>query len=69
MFQLIFRPTKREDKFAADDAHFMIGDRESVFRIWWELKQAGWPHVEIYNMAGTVQQPEQGIAGLRGVAG
>lgn len=68
MFQLVFRPTKSENKFDTNEAHFLMGDRESVFRMWWELhKVAGWPHVEIQDMDGNKQQPEKGLSGLSGL--
>lgn len=67
MFQLVFRPTREADKFCADDAHFIMGDRDSIHRIWWELhKVAGWPHVEVFNMAGEKQEPEKGFSGYTG---
>ncbi len=60
LFRIKWYMTKNSNKFDADKAHEALADAESIFIMWCSLKKE-WPHVEIYNMHGVLQQPEKGL--------
>jgi len=61
--------TQDDNKYEADSEYriFLIGDRRSVWNTWFLLKQSGQKHLEVLDMAGNKQAPEQGIHGLCGI--
>lgn len=65
MFRLTFYDTTKDNKYEATDRHEYLGNKESVFKLWYLLtKVLGKKHVEIFSLDGQKQNPESGLLGL-----
>jgi hypothetical protein len=57
--------TKSENKFDANEKHEYLGDRESIWNLWYRLtKILNEKYVEVYSLDGRRQTPELGLQGL-----
>lgn len=64
-FRLVFHDTNEENKYAANDRHEYLGDREAIWHLWFLLTRTlGKKHIEIFSLDGTKQQPEVGLHGM-----
>jgi hypothetical protein len=63
-FRLIWYVTNSEDKLDADDKLEWLGNRKSIFRLYWILKDINKKHVEVYNLEGDKQIMNNGLNGL-----
>jgi hypothetical protein len=63
-FRLVFYNTKSENKYDAEYRYEYFGNRESIWYLWFTLKDSG--HVEVFSLDGRKQEPEKGISGLVG---
>jgi hypothetical protein len=63
-FRLTWHDTKHEDKYAAEHRHEFLGNREAIFRLWYELDRLGYKHLAVHSLDGTLQEPERGMGGL-----
>lgn len=61
-FRLVFYDTKEEKKHLAKRRHEYLGDLEAIWYLWLNLKDKG--HVEVYNLMGEKQKPEEGYYGM-----
>lgn len=68
-FRLVIYRTREANKYLAHEIHEFLGSREAIQRLWHELHQViGWPHVEVYDISGMRQQPQNGVdAMVRGL--
>ena len=66
MFTLTVYDTKKDDKFFAEpwQRYQVIGDKESIFHLWFTLSEIGIKHLEIRDLFGNLQNPKQGLNGL-----
>jgi hypothetical protein len=65
MFRLVWYETNTNFKYDAECRHEYMGDRLSIWRLWYTLKrEQGQKHIEVYNLEGTKQTPEHGLEGL-----
>lgn len=64
LFRLVLYDTDNENKFEAVGRYEYLGNRESIFNLWFYLQMLEKKHVEIYNMNGVLQNPEKGLCGL-----
>jgi len=66
-FQLHLYDTNAVDKYMAEtyQRHVIYGDAEAIWKIWYYLTQSlGKKHVEIFDLMGNKQKPEEGLNGL-----
>ncbi len=64
-FRLAYYDTTEENKFAAERRHEYVGNRDAIFNLWFMLTRTlGKKHVEVFNLAGEKQRPEDGVNGL-----
>ena len=64
-FRLVIHDTKDENKYTADRRHEFLGDRDAIWFLWFTFaKTMGKRHVEVFNLAGDKQRPEDGINGM-----
>lgn len=65
LFRLVIYDTEEENKYAALDSYEYLGNREAVWFLWYTFARVlGKRHVEIYNLIGQKQRPEDGIVTL-----
>ena len=64
LFILKWYHTDSDNKYDSERHPLVMGDRDSIFTLWFVLKQKGEKHLEITNIHGQVQKPEQGLDGL-----
>lgn len=56
--------TKDVNKYEASEIHTILGDMESIWRMWYNLhKKLEWPHVEVSDISGRSCKPENGLRG------
>lgn len=67
-FRLVWYKTKSGNKFDCGEHRCeYLASKDSIFSLWFILnKELGYPHVEIYDLTGTKQDPNIGIAGVVG---
>ena len=64
-FRLVAYLTKSEDKYSTDDRIEIIGNRESIFNVWFTYTQKlKYPHVDVYSLDGRKLDPNKGIQGM-----
>lgn len=61
MFRLKVYRTEEENKYAAEEIHELLGDRESIFFLWIVFRNLGYRHIYVYNMDGVEQIMSAGI--------
>lgn len=63
-FRLTFYKTTSKNKYDSETRHEYFGNRESIWYLWFILKDEG--HVEVFSLDGRKQEPEKGISGMIG---
>lgn len=63
-FRLTWHDTPNDNKYASDYRYEFLGDREAIFRLWYELDRLGHKHLAVFSLDGTRQEPEKGLGGL-----
>lgn len=63
-FRLVMHDTKKDNKYDAERRYEFLGNREAIWFLWFTLKEQGAKHVEVFNLAGNKQSPQDGIHGL-----
>lgn len=64
-FRLVCYETDSENKYDAYHRVEFLGDRDSVFWLWFTLtRKLGEKHVEVFSLDGRKLEPEKGINGM-----
>jgi len=64
-FRLVIHDTDAFNRFDATRRYEYLGDREAIWFLWYTFtKIEGKRHVDVFDLAGQKQRPEEGIAGL-----
>jgi hypothetical protein len=68
-FRLVIYDTNYDNKYAADSRYEFLGSRDSIWFLWYQLTAVeGKKHVEVFNLAGSKQRPEDGINGMSDIS-
>lgn len=61
-FRLVVYKTQDGNKYAANERHEYLGDREAIWHLWFTFaKTLQFPHVEVYSLDGRKLDPEKGL--------
>jgi len=62
MFSVVWYRTKYDNKYncVSDEKHLFMCDRRSAFMLWTALIRE-WPHVEVRNLNGDLQDMSKGL--------
>lgn len=61
-FRLVAYLTKDENKYSTEHRIEILGDRESIFNVWFNYtKELSYPHVYVYSLDGRRLEPNKGI--------
>lgn len=61
-FRLVAHLTKNENKYDTERRIEMLGDRDSIFNVWYTYtRELGYPHVAVYSLDGRKLDVSKGI--------
>lgn len=64
-FRLVFHDTPEDNKYAANNRHEYLGDREAIWHLWFMLtKTLNKKHAEVFSLDGRKLEPEKGLNGM-----
>lgn len=64
-FRLVIYDTTEDNKYAAERRHEFLGDKDAIWFLWYTFsKIEGKKHIEVFNLAGDKQHPENGSNGM-----
>lgn len=64
-FRLVWYDTNHEDRFLSTARYEFLGDRESIWNLWFTLtKKLKCKHVEVFSLDGRQQNLDEGLNGM-----